>query len=98
MSNTDTGGKPTPVEKAAIFLMTLGEDEAGKVLKNMGPKDVQKIGLAMSNISNVQRDAVDGVLDEFFNAVGSQLAWEWAMMTTFGICWLPRLEKTRPTH
>lgn len=72
MSNTDADGKPTSVEKAAIFLMTLGEDEAGKVLKNMGPKDVQKIGLAMSSLSNVQRDAVDSVLDEFFSAVGSQ--------------------------
>jgi len=52
--------------------MTLGEEEAGKVLKNLGPKEVQKIGLAMSSLSNVQREAVDDVLDEFFSAVGSQ--------------------------
>ena len=69
MSSTE---KPTPVEKAAIFLMTLGEDEAGMVLKNMGPKDVQKIGLAMSSLSNVQRESVDEILDDFFSAVGSQ--------------------------
>ena len=70
--STAEGGPPTPVEKAAIFLMTLGEEEAGKVLKNMGPKEVQKIGLAMSSLSNIQREAVDGVLDDFFSAVGNQ--------------------------
>ncbi|MBL4584872.1 MAG: flagellar motor switch protein FliG [Pseudomonadales bacterium] len=70
--SADPNSKPTSVEKAAIFLMTLGEEEAGKVLKNLGPKEVQKIGLAMSSLSNVQREAVDDVLDEFFSAVGSQ--------------------------
>ena len=63
---------PTPVEKAAILLMTLGEEEAGMVLKNMGPKDVQKIGLAMSSLSNIQRESVDNVLDEFFGEIGNQ--------------------------
>ena len=35
------------LERAAILLMSLGETDAAQVLKHMGPKEVQKIGLAM---------------------------------------------------
>ncbi|MEO0576727.1 MAG: hypothetical protein AAF004_14810 [Pseudomonadota bacterium] len=34
-------------QKAAILLMTLGEEEASSVLKHMSPKEVQSVGLAI---------------------------------------------------
>ena len=36
--------KLSGVQRSAILLMSLGEEEAAKVLQHMGPKEVQKIG------------------------------------------------------
>jgi len=50
-------------------LMSLGEEDAAKVLQHMGPKEVQKIGMAMAELKNVQKDTVIGVLDVFLDVV-----------------------------
>ena len=36
------------VERAALLLLTLGPAEAAEVLKNLGPKEVQKLGTVMA--------------------------------------------------
>ncbi len=59
-------------EKAAVLLLSLGEENAAQVLKHMGPKEVQKIGLAMASLKNVEKDAVENVLDEFIEKVEDQ--------------------------
>ena len=38
------------VEQAAILLMSLGEADAAEVLKHMGPKEVQRVGVAMAQM------------------------------------------------
>ena len=38
----------TGTERAAILLLTLGEQEAAQVLRHMGAKEVQRIGAAMA--------------------------------------------------
>ena len=48
------------VEKAAIPLLSLGQDEAAEVLKNLGPKEVQKLGHAMAALKQVPRAARRG--------------------------------------
>ncbi len=53
------------VEKSAILLLSLGQDDAAEVLKNLGPKDVQKIGQAMTALKQVSRARIEAVLDEF---------------------------------
>ena len=60
------------LERAAILLMSLGETDAAQVLKHMGPKEVQKIGLAMSQLQNVSRAEVEEVLGDFLEDVGDQ--------------------------
>ncbi len=60
------------LERAAILLMSLGETDAAQVLKHMGPKEVQKIGLAMSQLQNVSRADVEEVLGDFLEDVGEQ--------------------------
>lgn len=60
------------LERAAILLMSLGETDAAQVLKHMGPKEVQKIGLAMSQLQNVSRVQVEEVLGDFLEDVGEQ--------------------------
>ena len=58
-----------PVEQAAILLMTLGEGDAAEVLKHMGPKEVQRVGAAMSKLSNIEQDQVHTVLANFMEQV-----------------------------
>ncbi len=59
-------------EQAAILLLSLGEDHAAQVLKHMGPKEVQRIGLAMAAVKHVQRADVDGVVSKFLIEVEKQ--------------------------
>ena len=59
-------------ERAAILLLTLGEQEAAQVLKHMGAKEVQRIGSAMSKLSNVSREEVHGVITQFNSSVESE--------------------------
>lgn len=56
-----TGG----IERAAILLLALGEDGAAEVLKHMDPKEVQRIGVAMTELKNVTKDQVDAVIVDF---------------------------------
>lgn len=60
------------LQRAAILLMSLGEADAAQVLKHMGPKEVQKIGLAMSQLQNISRAQVEEVLGDFLEIVGEQ--------------------------
>ncbi len=61
-------------ERAAIFLMTLGEDEAASVLRHLGPREVQKLGTAMTALKNVSREQVNEVLTEFVRTVSEHTA------------------------
>ena len=45
-------------ERAAIFMMSLGEQSAAEVLKHMAPNDVHKIGTVMANLNNVPNSKV----------------------------------------
>ena len=53
------------VERGAILLMSLGEEEAAEVFKYLSPKEVQKLGAAMAALQNVSRTQVESVLGEF---------------------------------
>jgi len=53
------------IEKAAILLVSLGEEQAAEVLKHLGPREVQKIGHAMAALKSVPRTRVETVLDDF---------------------------------
>lgn len=57
------------VEQAAILMMSLGENEAAEVLKHLGPKEVQRIGTAMTSLENVPQDHVEEVMSNFLNDV-----------------------------
>ena len=53
------------VQKAAILLLALGEDEAAEVMKHLGPREVQKLGAAMSAMKSVQTEELESVLQDF---------------------------------
>jgi flagellar motor switch protein FliG len=56
-------------DKAAVLLMSLGEEQTSEILKHMNPKEVQRVGAAMANLTNVSKVQVEGVIDEFNEAV-----------------------------
>jgi flagellar motor switch protein FliG len=62
----------TGTERAAILLLTLGEKEAAEVLKQMGAKEVQRIGAAMAKLQNVSKEEVQNVINEFSASVENQ--------------------------
>ena len=59
----------TGVERSAILLLTLGEEEAANVMQLMEPKEVQKIGIAMASLSNVTKIQVTKVVRDFYDIV-----------------------------
>jgi len=60
------------IERAALLLMTLGEDEAAEVIKYISPNDVQALGVAMAKLDTVTRNDADVMLDSFINDVEDQ--------------------------
>lgn len=60
------------IQDSAIFLLTLGENEAAEVLKYMGPKEVQKISMAMVELTNLSRDQIALVFHNFLVAVAEK--------------------------
>jgi flagellar motor switch protein FliG len=60
------------VQNSAIFLMTLGENEAAEVLKYLGPKEVQKISAAMVALNNLSRDQISQVFHDFLVAAAER--------------------------
>jgi flagellar motor switch protein FliG len=61
-------------ERAAIFMMSLGEQGAAEVLKHMAPKEVQEIGSAMASLDNVSNEKLHAVLGEFAEILQGQSA------------------------
>ena len=53
------------LNKSAILLMSLGEDEAAEVFRHLGPREVQKISAAMAGLKSVTREQIESVLGEF---------------------------------
>jgi flagellar motor switch protein FliG len=64
--------KRTGTERAAILLLTLGEQEAAQVLKHMGAKEVQRVGAAMAHLAHVTREEVSTVLSDFSLGIETQ--------------------------
>ncbi|NUS39224.1 MAG: flagellar motor switch protein FliG [Lysobacter sp.] len=57
------------VQRAAIVLLSLGEQQAAEVLKHMSAKEVQKLGLAMTSVGSISRESVVRVFDDFVDVL-----------------------------
>jgi flagellar motor switch protein FliG len=64
----------TGAQRAAILLLTLGEQDAAEVLKHLSARDVQAVGQAMAVLTSVSREQVDKVLTRLHDDMGSQTA------------------------
>ncbi|MBB5359958.1 flagellar motor switch protein FliG [Rhodanobacter sp. ANJX3] len=64
----DLGG----AQRAAILLLTLGEQDAAEVLKHLSAREVQAVGSAMATLTNVSREQVENVLGRLNDDIGRQ--------------------------
>ena len=67
MADTDDG-----LQDAAIFLMSLGEEEAAEVFKHFSPKEVQRLGETIARMRAVSREKVDDVIQKFTSEAASK--------------------------
>ncbi len=58
------------VEKAAVFLLGVGEQSAAQILQHMAPKEVHKIGAAMATLRTVSRQQAEEVISQFTESLG----------------------------
>ena len=55
------------IDQAAVLLMSLGEKDAAAVLRHLGPKDVQRLGAAMTQLQNIERSQVEDIVNTFLS-------------------------------
>ena len=60
--------------KSAILMLSLGEEQAAEVFKQLAPKEVEKIGAAMAALGNITRDRIEDVLRNFASDAVNQTA------------------------
>jgi flagellar motor switch protein FliG len=61
-----TASQPN-VRDAAVLLLSLGEQAAADVLKHLGPKEIQRIGAAMSGVGSLTVSQVSDTISTFLN-------------------------------
>ncbi|MCD6707033.1 MAG: flagellar motor switch protein FliG [Thiobacillus sp.] len=59
--------EPSGVTKGAILMLALGETGASEVMKFLGPREVQKLGEAMTSMKSIPQEDVANVLEDFNN-------------------------------
>jgi len=53
------------ITKGAILMLALGEEGASEVMKYLGPREVQKLGEAMTGMKSIPQEEVETVLHDF---------------------------------
>ena len=55
----------TGVERAAVLMMLVGEEEAAAILQKLDPEEVRQLGAAMFTVADVSEQEMEAVLDDF---------------------------------
>ena len=55
----------TGVERAAVLMMLVGEEEAAAILQKLDPEEVRQLGKAMFAVADVSEVEVEYALDDF---------------------------------
>lgn len=64
----------TGVERAAVLMMLVGEEEAAAILQKLEPDEVRQLGKAMFAVADVSEDEVGAVLDDFVDKATERTA------------------------
>jgi len=60
------------VQRAAVLMLLLGEQQAAEIIKYMDPKEVQALGAAMVSVADLSQKAVNTVVDQFVDTIKKQ--------------------------
>ena len=74
----------TGVERAAVLMMLVGEDEAAAILQKLDPEEVRQLGAAKFKVADVSEQEVETVLDDFVDRARER--------TTIGFDPRPKIE------
>ena len=58
-------------QRAAVFLLSLGEEAAASIMQHMDPKEVQSVGRAMTELSSVSSDNLTQVIGNFVESLST---------------------------
>lgn len=67
----DVGGSNlTGPEKAAIFLLTVGEEFTAQVFQRLAPEEIKLVGRQMAKVDKIDKEELEALLQEFKTDVG----------------------------
>lgn len=72
MSEVASFDEIAPLDRAAILLLAVGEDQAAQILRRLEPREVQRVGAAMSGLGTVDNDQIASVVSTFLETVSGQ--------------------------
>ena len=58
-------------QRAAVFLLSLGEEAAASIMQHMDPKEVQSVGRAMTELSSISSDNLTQVIGNFVESLST---------------------------
>ena len=64
----------TGVQKCAILMLLIGEDEAANIMSNLNPEEVKSLGTTMYEVQDIDQETVNLVLDEFLQIIKANTA------------------------
>ena len=67
----EAGSKLSGAQRAAIFLLGVGEEAAAQIMRHMEPREVQRVGEAMASLRAVSNDDLNKVFEEFHSSATS---------------------------
>jgi flagellar motor switch protein FliG len=59
-------------QKAAVFLVTMGEDSSAEILKHLSEDEVNLVTQAVARIDNINAEQADNILEEFYQMTLAQ--------------------------
>lgn len=60
------------IDKAAMFLITVGEDASAQILQHLSEDEVQRVSQAVARLTNINSEQADSVLEEFYQMTIAQ--------------------------
>ncbi|NLT97462.1 MAG: flagellar motor switch protein FliG [Christensenellaceae bacterium] len=58
--------KISPKEKAAVLMITIGQERAAKIYKHLSEEEIEQLTLAITTMRRVEPEVKESVVDEFF--------------------------------
>jgi flagellar motor switch protein FliG len=66
IASTRTASAPRGARRAAILMVLLGEEVAGKMFRHLAPAEIQSIALEVADLGPIESDVAEKVLQDYF--------------------------------